>query len=180
MPSNSGNRKKRNLNEKKNAIETPVSDAATPVSEALVVTNAVTTEVRATRTEGMNVNNDKSSVRGTIMGGVSRQNSDRTSYESTDVLRSAGSKSKKYWNKLLSMMSNTDLQHLIRFRHLTPNEVLQKLQEVGVTSVDVTIMNKADITNLMGALQRQMAVIESSEEQCFFFRRIISYNRFFL
>ena len=33
--------------------------------------------------------------------------------------------------------------------------------EIGL---DVTIMNKADIANLMGALQRQMAVIESSEE----------------
>ena len=44
---------------------------------------------------------------------------------------------------------------------LTPMQLMQKLQDNGVKSIYFVSMSKADMANLMAALQKQMAVEDS-------------------
>ena len=154
-PSSSKNRKKRNLDNERKANSGSAADKQTALDESAVDGMETTgqPEVRAVSNNVPRSESKRKQLTRFVCG--------MDSYSTADLELHFSMKTSRFWKWSLQFLNTRDKQIMRDSVGLTPAQMMQKLQDSGVKSIDFASMSKADMANLMTALQKQMAVEDS-------------------
>ena len=153
-PSSSKHRKKRNLDNEKKANSGSAAEKQTALDSAVGETEITgQPEVRA-----ISINVPRPEIK---RKQFTRFVCGMDSYSIADLELHFNMKTSRFWKWSLQFLNKRDKQIMRDCVGLTPGQLMQTLQDSGVKSIDFASMSKADMANLMMALQKQMAVEDS-------------------